>query len=146
MNNDRPSVAILEQAIELQRKKGRDYNNALSSVEQADYYEHGVWTLLDVIKTKYLRIKSVLETIEQGGEPEFESVQDSCLDLINYASFLACYMNGDVPGQKPDKTIFNKKEPYELIPSKFKSITLNISQSNYISQSNNSINNSVNNL
>ena len=104
----RPSANILLEAAEIQEKKGNDYNNANSRVQQADYYEHGVWTILDIIKAKYLRMVSVLEAQEAGGKPNFESVEDSALDMINYASFVVAYMRHQVPGQKPDRDIFNK--------------------------------------
>lgn len=45
----RPSANILLEAAELQERKGQDYNNATSSVEQADYYPRGVWSILDVV-------------------------------------------------------------------------------------------------
>lgn len=134
----RPSANILLEAAEIQEKKGQDYNNATSSVEQADYYPRGVWSILDVVNAKYLRMVSVLETMEQGGKINFESVEDSALDLINYASFVAAYMRGDVPGQSADRDVFNK--PVEnhlinngaLIPTKFrKSSTISISTTDY---------------
>jgi hypothetical protein len=120
----RPSANILLEAADIQEKKGQDYNNAVSRVEQADYYQHGVWTLLDTINAKYLRMVSVLESMEAGNAPNFESVEDSALDMINYASFVVAYMRGEVPGQKPDRDIFNK--PFNLktgphtMPKKFK--------------------------
>ena len=104
----RPSANILLEAAEIQEKKGNDYNNANSRVQQADYYEHGVWTILDIIKAKYLRMVSVLEAQEAGGKPNFESVEDSAIDMINYASFVVAYMRHQVPGQKHDRDIFNK--------------------------------------
>lgn len=118
----RPSANILLEAADIQEKKGQDYNNAVSRVEQADYYEHGVSTLLDIIKAKYLRMVSVLETMEAGGNVNYESVEDSALDMINYASFTVAYMRGEVPGQKPDRDIFNNSNPKNkaLIPTKFR--------------------------
>ena len=104
----RPSANILLEAADIQEKKGQDYNNAASRVQQADYYEHGVWTILDIIKAKYLRMVSVLEAQEAGGKPNYESVEDSALDMINYASFVVAYCRGQIPGQDPDKDIFNK--------------------------------------
>lgn len=115
----RPSANILLEAADIQEKKGQDYNNAVSRVQQADYYQHGVWTLLDTINAKYLRMVSVLESMEAGSSPNFESVEDSALDMINYASFVVAYIRGQVPGQKPDRDIFNKpsdpEKPY-LMP------------------------------
>jgi hypothetical protein len=121
--NERPSVQVLREAIELQILKGADYNNSVSSVQQADYYVHGVWSIMDTIHGKYLRMVSVLETMDAGGKVNYESVEDSALDLINYTSFLAAYMRGEVPGQRPDRDIFNKPvdEPTSLlIPTFFR--------------------------
>lgn len=122
----RPSANILLEAAELQEKKGQDYNGAQTSIEQNDYYPRGVWSILDVVNAKYLRMVSVLEQMEQGGKANFESVEDSAIDLINYASFVAAYMRGDVPGQSAGKDIFNKnitKQTHPtnvLTPTKFR--------------------------
>ena len=112
----RPSVGILQEAIEIQCKKGSDYNAAESSVEQADYYPRGVWSILDIINAKYLRMVSVLEKTERGGSPNYESVEDSALDMINYASFLVAWMRGVIPGQDPAKDIFNRKQTNDPHP------------------------------
>ena len=123
MTYTRPSANILLEAAEIQEKKGQDYNNTVSRVQQADYYVHGVWSILDTINGKYLRMVSVLETMEAGGKVNYESVEDSALDLINYTSFLAAYMRGEVPGQRPDRDIFNEPvdEPTSLlIPTAFR--------------------------
>ena len=124
MNYTRESANILLEAAELQEKKGNDYNNSLSRVSQSDYYQRGVFTILDIAYGKILRMYSVLELIEHGGNANFESIEDSAIDLINYSSFIAAYMRGDVPGQTGDKDIFNKKITPEtninLIPTKFR--------------------------
>ncbi len=122
MTYTRPSANILLEAAEIQEKKGLDYNNAISRVQQADYYVHGVWSIMDTIHGKYLRMVSVLETMEAGGKVNYESVEDSALDLINYTSFLAAYMRGEVPGQRPDRDIFNKPNDSTspLIPTAFR--------------------------
>ena len=126
----RESANVLLEAAELQESKGRDYNNAVSSVQQADYYPRGVYSILDIVNAKYLRMVSVLETMEHGGKTNFESVEDSAIDLINYASFVVAYMRGEVPGQMPNKDIFNKtmtKETHpsnSLVPNKFKVVRL----------------------
>lgn len=119
----RESANILLEAAEIQELKGNDYNNQNSSVVQADYYPRGVWTILDIVKAKYLRMVSVLETMENGQSVNFESVEDSAIDLINYTSFLAAYMRGEVPGQKSNHDIFNRPimdaDQLSLIPTKF---------------------------
>ena len=94
-NYTRKSANILLEAAELQERKGRDYQNPLSRVRQADHYPRGVYTILDTINGKMLRMYSVLETMEQGGAINFESVEDSAIDMINYASFLVAYMRGE---------------------------------------------------
>ena len=104
---EKASIKILEEAADLQRKKGEDYNNKVSHIKQADYYPRGVMTILDIIYAKVLRMYSVLETMEAGGKVNFESVEDSGIDLINYASFLVAYMRGEIDGQNKNRDIFN---------------------------------------
>jgi hypothetical protein len=113
----RKSANILLEAAELQERKGQDYNGAQTSVKQADYYPRGVWSILDIVNAKYLRMVSVLEQMEQGGSANFESVEDSAIDMINYASFLVAYMRGEVDGQEVDKDIFNRRMNKETHPS-----------------------------
>lgn len=122
----RPSANILLEAAAIQEKKGQDYQNPLSRVRQADHYPRGVYTILDTVNGKLLRMYSVLETMEAGGKVNFESVEDSALDAINYLSFVVAYMRGEIDGQTEDKDIFNRRitketHPTEaLIPQKFK--------------------------
>lgn len=125
----RKSANILLEAAELQERKGQDYQNPLSRVRQADHYPRGVYTILDTINGKMLRMYSVLETMEQGGKVNFESVEDSAIDMINYASFLVAYMRGEIDGQEMGKDIFNRRTSKAthpttaLYPSKFREIT-----------------------
>lgn len=118
----RASAKVLLEAAELQERKGRDYQNPNSSVVQNDYYPRGVWSIMDIINAKYLRMVSVLETMEQGGSVNFESVEDSAVDLINYASFMVAYMRGEIDGQEPDKNIFNRpnRGDAQLMPVNFR--------------------------
>lgn len=126
----RESANILLEAADIQEKKGNDYNNAASRVTQADYYPNGVYSILDICQAKILRMYSVLDTMNSGGNVNFESIEDSAIDLINYASFVAAYMRGEVPGQKPDRDIFNRsgqKNP-DLIPTKFRKPTTDVNR------------------
>jgi hypothetical protein len=124
----RESANILLEAAALQERKGQDYQNPLSRVRQADHYPRGVYTILDTINGKMLRMYSVLETMEAGGNVNFESVEDSAIDMINYASFLVAYMRGDIDGQEMGKDIFNRRTSKAthpttvLYPTKFRSI------------------------
>lgn len=117
----RYSAGVLLEAAEIQEKKGNDYNNSISRVNQADYYPRGVMTILDTAYGKLLRMYSVLETMESGGNVNFESVEDSAIDLINYSSFIVAYMRGKVPGQDTTKDIFNKDSKVPGLMPKIKS-------------------------
>ncbi len=120
----RYSANVLLEAAAIQEKKGHDYQNPLSRVRQVDHYPRGVNTILDTVNGKMLRMYSVLETMEAGGKVNFESVEDSALDAINYLSFIVAYMRGEVDGQVEGKDIFNRKMPEStdslLTPTKFR--------------------------
>ena len=104
------SLKVLQRAAEIQAKKSNDYQNPNSRIKQADYYVRGCSTILDTIHAKVLRMQSVCEAMESDAEytQNFESLEDSCLDLINYASFFASYMNGEMEGQDPNRDMFNR--------------------------------------
>jgi hypothetical protein len=104
------SLKVLQRAAEVQTKKGNDYQNPNSRVKQADYYPRGCATILDIMTAKILRMQSVLEAMEldQDYQPNFESLEDSCVDLINYSSFFASYMKGGIDGQDPNRDFLNR--------------------------------------
>jgi len=103
------SVNVLNECVELQLKKSRDYQNPDSSVRQADYYPRGVITIHDIMHAKMLRMKSVMDAMRSGKDPNFESLEDSAKDLINYASFFVAYCRKGIDGQDVDKDIFNNE-------------------------------------
>ena len=104
------SVNVLQECMDLQLRKSRDYQNPNSSVKQADYYPNGVQTIYDVMHGKMLRMKSVMEAMQSKGyDPNFESLEDSAKDLINYASFFVSYCRNGIQGQQPGRDIFNKE-------------------------------------
>ena len=109
-NKTKESVKVLQECIELQLKKANDYQNPHSSIRQADYYPNGVSTLLDIIWAKMLRIRSVIEAMENDPNysPNFESIEDSFKDMINYCSFGVEYSRGKMDGQDPNKNFLNK--------------------------------------
>lgn len=104
------SVQVLQECIDLQLAKSNDYQNPNSTVKQADYYPSGVKTLHEIVHAKMLRLKSLIETFEQNPDekPNFESIQDSCKDAINYLSFLASYADGQIDGQDKTKNMLNR--------------------------------------
>lgn len=92
-------------------KKSNDYQNPKSTVKQADYYPRGIETILDIMHGKILRIRSVADamTYDPDYVPNFESIEDSGIDIINYAAFLVAYSRGKIPGQVPTKNILNQE-------------------------------------
>ncbi len=113
MNNDKESLRVLKECAELQLKKSNDYQNPKSRIRQSDYYPSGVKTILEIIYAKVLRAQSVVEAMELDPtyEPNFESVEDSFKDMINYASFAVSFIRGSVDGQCPDRDFLNRVKP-----------------------------------
>ena len=103
------SVLVLEECVELQLKKSRDYQNPNSTVKQADYYPNGIVTIHDIMHAKMLRMKSVMEAMQADGyDPNFESLEDTYKDIINYCSFAVSFMRGKMEGQLPNRDMYNR--------------------------------------
>ena len=113
IDTNKESITIINEAVALQLKKSNDYQNGKSWIKQADYYPRGVLTMLDIVYAKVLRMYSVVEAMQNDPnyEPNFESVEDSCKDLINYASFIGAYCRGGIEGQDPNKDFLNRVKP-----------------------------------
>ena len=101
------SLRVLQECAELQTKKSQDYQNDGSSVVQAMHYRRGIDTIHDVILGKLHRATSLLES---HNSPNFESLEDTYKDIINYCSFAVSYSRGKMEGQDPTRDIFNKKK------------------------------------
>lgn len=99
------SVKVLKECIELQNKKSQDYQSKESNVTQAMHYRRGVDSIHDIIQGKCYRAQSLLES---GGDPNFESLEDTYKDIINYCSFAVSYMRGKMDGQNPNHDMLNK--------------------------------------
>jgi hypothetical protein len=108
---ERESVKALRECIELQISKSRDYQNPNSRIKQAEYYPNGIITLLDIIHAKKLRMDSVVAAMQHDPEykPNFESLEDSAKDMINYCSFIVSYCRGKMEGQNPDRDFLNRR-------------------------------------
>ena len=115
MNTDKESLRVLKECAELQLKKSNDYQNPQSRIRQSDYYPSGVKTILEIIYAKVLRAQSVIEAMEldPSYEPNFESVEDSFKDMINYASFAVSFIRGGVDGQDPSRDFLNRVKPLD---------------------------------
>ena len=101
---------ILKNAADLIVKKGNDYQNPKSRIKQADYYQNGLCTILDIMTGKVNRMHSVLDAMKDDDNyvENFESLHDSAIDLINYAAFFSAYLDYDIDGQNPERDIFNR--------------------------------------
>ncbi|MDB4726436.1 hypothetical protein OAF54_03275 [bacterium] len=104
------SLKVLQECAEVQVKKSNDYQNEFSRIRQADYYPRGVATITDLIYAKVLRMQSVIEAseLDPNYSPNFESIEDSAKDLINYASFVVAYMRGRMDGQEDNRDFLNR--------------------------------------
>ncbi len=104
------SLKVLQECAEIQDRKSRDYQNPNSRIKQADYYPRGVMSIMELINTKTIRLWSVLEAMENDPdyEPNFESIEDSLKDLINYSSFAVAYARGKIDGQDPNRDFLNR--------------------------------------
>ena len=105
------SVEVLKECIELQNRKSQDYQSKESNVTQAMHYRRGVDSIHDIIQGKCYRAQSLLES---GGDPNFESLEDTYKDIINYCSFAVSYMRGKMVGQSSDRDMFNKQIDHPL--------------------------------
>ena len=76
----------IEKALQIQKKKNETYNGKTVSYKDYasidNFYFAQMWN-------KMLRIKSIVG----GSKANFESLEDSLIDLINYAAFFAAEIN-----------------------------------------------------
>ena len=76
---------ILKECSEILKKKGEDYNNG--TIKPEDYFLYGRKSYMQMIHLKTTRLKSLMETKEVN----YESLEDTLIDLINYAALWASY-------------------------------------------------------
>ena len=65
--------------------------------------------------------------MEANGKVNFESLEDSCVDAINYLSFVVSYLRGGIDGQSHECDIFNRRHSnpakfLELMPIRFRPV------------------------
>lgn len=78
-------AAVLEEVMTLFAKKNATYNGG-ATLES--YFPFGLKSYAQMLHVKSQRVVSIAA---QGTVPNFESVRDSALDIINYAVFLAMW-------------------------------------------------------
>lgn len=83
--------AALADAALLCARKSADYNHGKGSdihaVDRSSYFPFGDASYAHMIHTKSQRFVSLVQKQLGGGKPEFESLNDTALDLINYSGF-----------------------------------------------------------
>lgn len=104
---DKESVKVLRECMDLQIKKSQDYQNPNSNVKQAMHYRRGIDSIHDIMQGKMYRAQSLIES--KSANPNFESLEDTYKDLINYASFAVAWLRKGIDGQEEDRNIFNEK-------------------------------------
>jgi len=81
---------LIVPAIELVVKKGEDYNKGEATLEQ--YFPFGDYSYTQMVHLKALRLVS-LASLEAGNQrPNYESVNDTLYDLLNYVVFYLDYL------------------------------------------------------
>ena len=73
-------------AMELATRKSQDYQSSFVKLES--YFPFADKSYIQMLNVKVLRLISLAE----GKTPNFESMQDTVLDLINYAVFYLDYL------------------------------------------------------
>lgn len=105
------SISVMFEAIKKQFEKYEDYNNGMTDIVRGDYWIHGIDDLEYEMSKKLTRFRSVLTQLKAGKKPNFESIEDSLEDNINYHSFAVAYLRGKEPGQKLGRGLFNERDP-----------------------------------
>lgn len=93
MSNKKVTISpVLQEIAELRAKKAQDYNGG--SVKLDDYFPFGQVSYTQMIHVKSLRLISLTE---QDGNANFEGIEDTLKDIINYATFnLEAIKNGQL--------------------------------------------------
>lgn len=86
------AIDFMEEAIELKRKKSADYQGGQISEEQ--YFPFGYESYMHMIITKVNRIRSIMERDDRSNT-NFESAEDSVIDLVNYAAMMGSWMRNN---------------------------------------------------
>lgn len=82
-------LAALAEAAAIAVGKTSDYDDGL---KKDMYFPMGLVSYAQMLHVKSLRLVSLAAKEMKGGERKHESARDTCLDLINYASFAADWL------------------------------------------------------
>lgn len=93
------TAAILHDAADLMERKSKDYQG--STYTLTDYFPYGHTSYLQMLHTKMTRIKSVAER-EDSNAVNFESLEDSLIDLINYSAFYIEFLRNQTTAEQSE--------------------------------------------
>ena len=100
------SEDIMQRAIRLKQMKSQDYQGHKFTEE--DYFPFGDTSYLQMIVTKYNRIMNLTDVMH----PNYESLQDSLIDMICYCSMYAAWIeNQEKKGEEFDEKWAGKQLP-----------------------------------
>ena len=85
------AIDIMKEAIALKERKSIDYQG--SKWSEADYFPFGNESYMHMIHTKYLRMRNVMDS----NEVNFESLEDTLIDMINYSAMYAAWLRNQMP-------------------------------------------------
>lgn len=90
--------ALAEAAL-LCARKSADYNQGMGhldihNVDRSSYFPFGAVSYAQMLHTKAQRFNSLVQKQMNGGEPNFEGLRDTALDIINYAGFFVAVTPG----------------------------------------------------
>lgn len=81
-------MAVVSEVGDLVDKKNRDYQGKFVQLEE--YFPFGSKSYVQMIWVKALRLRSLSQ---ESKVPQFESLEDTCNDIIAYAVFMKDYLN-----------------------------------------------------
>ena len=77
---------ILQEVAELKARKSADYQG--SAWTEDDYFPFGHQSFIQMLHTKYLRMRSVVEQEDTN----YESLEDTLIDMIAYSAMYAAWI------------------------------------------------------
>ena len=98
------AAEILKEAADLKVKKSKDYQSEMW--KESDYFPFGDTSYIHMMWTKMLRIRSVAEKKDVN----FESLEDSLLDMINYSAMYIAYLRSKDSGETAPTLVDNYAE------------------------------------
>lgn len=77
-------------ADEVRKSKGNDYGSI------KDYFPYGDMSYAQMVFVKAKRLVCLADSKRMGIEPSHESIKDSLLDIMNYASYWYEWLEGEL--------------------------------------------------